>query len=376
MARKPRAPGTIDRRGDAFRVRLMVNGQRFSFTVDGDDRRVAEDFAWQKMAELRQAPATATRLPRMSELFRRFESARFPDLARGAAAAYRDSLKPLRLYFCEALEDLPVAEVRKANVSEFLTWRRSHRMRGGASVSNRTLQKDRAVLHRIFQFAQEIEWRESNPVALVKSPKVESREPVLLSVAEYDRLLAACGDDERLRLYLLTLGETGLRCKSEALWLRFDDIDLEAGVLTVRSGREGHRTKSGKSRRVPMSPRLVDAMRAHFARYRLAMYFGQRSPWVFHHERNRRNVVAGERIGRVDHSVAAIAKRARVPEGWHQHDLRHRRATVWIAEGRPLPAVQKALGHSTIKVTERYVHLVDEHLALLTARDNRAREAV
>ncbi len=370
---KKRAPGTIDRRGDTFRVRLMVHGVRHSFTVETADRRVAEDFAWRKMAELRQAPASTLRLPRMSELFRRFEVVRFPELAKGAAAAYRDSLKPLRLYFCEALADPPVAEVRKADVVEFLAWRRRHRMGGGAAVSNRTLQKDRAVLHRVFQFAQDLEWREANPVALVASPRVERREPVLLTVAEYGRLLAACGDDDRLRLYLLVLGETGLRCKSEALWLRWEDVELEAGVLTVRSGREGHRTKSGKSRRVPMSPRLVEAMRAHFARYRLAMYFGQRSPWVFHHECNRRNAIAGDRLARVDHSVAAVAKWARLPAGWHQHDLRHRRATTWIAEGRPLPAVQKAMGHSTIKVTEQYVHLVDEHIELLRPSSARGR---
>ncbi|MEO7964478.1 MAG: tyrosine-type recombinase/integrase [Gemmatimonadaceae bacterium] len=366
MSRRTRAPGTIDQREDTYRVRLMVRGERYSFTVDTTERRVAEEFAWQKMAELlARTPTSDAVAPRISDLLQRFELTRFPDLAPGGVAAYRDSLKPIRAYFADQLADPLVRAVRGAHVSEFLTWRRHFRYKGTGTTSNRTLQKDRAVLHRIFQIAQEVEWREGSPVALVKSPKVESREPVILSSIEYERLLKACGENEELRLYLLVLGETGLRCKSDALWLRFDDVDLDAGVVTVRSDRRRHRTKNGKSRKVPMSARLVNAMRNHFARYRLAMYDGERSPWLFHHERARRHAIAGQRIASLDIATTNAAKRARAPDGWVQHDLRHRRATTWIAEGRPLMAVQRAMGHSTIKVTERYVHLVDEHLTLL-----------
>ncbi len=63
------------------------------------------------------------------------------------------------------------------------------------------------------------------------------------------------------------------------------------------SSREDHRTKSGKGRWVPVTPRLRDAMREHFATFRLATYGGERTLWVFHHTRRRRNARPGERIG-------------------------------------------------------------------------------
>ncbi len=67
---------------------------------------------------------------------------------------------------------------------------------------------------------------------------------------------------------MLSLGETGERCESETLWTQWEDVDLEEGFLKVVSGRNGHRTKGGKTRWVPMTPRLRQAMQEHFARYR------------------------------------------------------------------------------------------------------------
>lgn len=44
------------------------------------------------------------------------------------------------------------------------------------------------------------------------------------------------------------------------MWLRWEDVDLEEGFLQIVSGRNGHRTKSGKTRWVPMTSRLRQAL--------------------------------------------------------------------------------------------------------------------
>jgi integrase len=49
----------------------------------------------------------------------------------------------------------------------------------------------------------------------------------------------------KLRLFVLTLGETGARCESEALRLQWEDIDFEEGFIRIASGRDGHLSKSG-----------------------------------------------------------------------------------------------------------------------------------
>jgi integrase len=178
-----------------------------------------------------------------------------------------------------------VHAVRAAHIKAYLAWRRVRRRKPvtatdgkstdrKSAVSNRTLAKDLSVLSRLFAYADELEWRDGNPAARVTAPKHDGRQPVILSDAEYDKLLEACDGRPMLKLYLLTVGELGARNESEVLWLQWPDVELDSGFVRIVTGRGGHRTKTGRSRWVPMSPRLQSAMRAHFARYRFAAYDG------------------------------------------------------------------------------------------------------
>jgi integrase len=144
-------------------------------------------------------------------------------------------------------------------------------------------------------------------------------------------------------------------------------VNLQEGFLWVASGREGHRTKSGKGRWVPMTPRLQAAMRDHFAACRFASYDGTRPVWVFHHTTTRRQYRAGDRIKSLRGAFANAATRAKLPGELRQHDLRHRRVTTWLAEGKSAALVQEAMGHSDIRVTLAYSHLAIEHLKELVS---------
>lgn len=156
--------------------------------------------------------------------------------------------------------------------------------------------------------------------------------------------------------------ETGSRCESEALHLRWENLDFEQGFIWIGSGRDGHRTKSGKGRWVPMTQRLREALRDHAASFRMAVYGGARSPWVFHHPFARRRAEAGDRIGSLRRAFNAAATRAGLPAELHQHDLRHRRVTTWLAEGKSATLVREAVGHSDLRTTMAYSHLSREHL--------------
>ncbi len=172
-----------------------------------------------------------------------------------------------------------------------------------------------------------------------------------------------------LALYVLTLGETGARCKSEVMWIQWDDVDLEEGFLQIVTGRNGHRTKGGKSRFVPMSLRLRRAMREHFAQYRFATYSGQQTPWIFHHTISRRHHRAGERIRSLYDGFKNAAKQANLSPDFVQHDLRHRRVTAWLAEEKNPVHVKEAVGHSDLRTTMLYTHLAKEHLRSLVEQE-------
>jgi integrase len=333
------------------------------------DKALLREFTKKKRKELEEAHvrrlAGITTGVSIGTLFDAFEKEDVPALAAGAQAAYRNSLKPLRLYFVDELGNIAVESVRPKHIEGYMTWRRVHRLDGDAPVSNRTIAKDWAVLHRIFAKAVKLELREGNPVAKTAAPKSDDFNPVILTGDEYERLLKQCARRPMLWLYVLMLGEAGLRANTEALRLRWEDVDLEGGFLQVVSGRDGHRTKAGKSRWVPLTPRLKAALVDHAARYRLAMYGGKRSPWVFHHDHDHHKCKAGERIKNLRHGYKAAATRAKLSKLLRQHDLRHRRVTSWLAEGKGAALVQEALGHSDLRTTMRYTHLSREHLRAL-----------
>jgi integrase len=361
-----------DLKGDYRRLVLYVHGQRHLFRCPSKDRRECEKFAREKHRDLLRQVDRArgrgfhkTSFAALLDQYRRDD---LPTRSLGTQRAYEDSLKMFREYFVDELGDPSIEDISTKHVRGFLAWRRNQRRAGkhrkptSEPVSNRTLEKDRAVLHRIFAFAEQLELREGNPVSKVERPKGDQRNPVLLSDEQYDALLKACAGHPQLQLYALTLGETGGRCQSEILHLKWDDVDLDGGWIEIRSGDDGHRTKSGKSRNVPMTKRLIDAMELHRQRTRATIYHGKRTPWVFHHERDRRGCEAGGRVKSMRSAFDTAAAAAGLPAGFHRHDLRHRRATTMIAAGVSPVLVKEILGHSDLRTTMGYTHMSKQHL--------------
>lgn len=157
---------------------------------------------------------------------------------------------------------------------------------------------------------------------------------------------------------VLTALRTGMRL-GELLGLEWGDIDFGGGFILVRRNRvQGRITtpKSGKSRRVDMSPQLARELKALLA---------QRKATAL---RTRTSVPPTVFLAPEGGPIDADNFRKRVFEplvqraGLHAirfHDLRHTFATLLIAQGEPLPYIRDQLGHSSIKITvDVYGHLI------------------
>lgn len=79
------------------------------------------------------------------------------------------------------------------------------------------------------------------------------------------------------------------------------------------------------------------------------------SPWLFP------NPATGEPFVEIYNSWNTARQRAGL-ETLRIHDLRHSFASALVNGGTPLYEVQKLLGHSSIRTTERYAHLAPERL--------------
>jgi integrase len=172
------------------------------------------------------------------------------------------------------------------------------------------------------------------------------------------------------------LAVTGMRV-GEAVALNRDDVDLQAGCLTIRQG------KLGKSRFVPIHATTKDVL-GHYAEKRDATLPGANTPAFFVSERGRRisawsaeaNFITVSHLIRL-RSPTVDGRRGRGPR---LHDLRHRFAVSalidWYRVGadvdREIPKLATYLGHEGPEQVYWYLQAVPELLELATQRSQRA----
>ncbi len=213
----------------------------------------------------------------------------------------------------------------------------------GRGLGPKTVNNVLTVLRRMLEIARKRELIAGVPdMEWLKSPRPEFD---FLTFEEAERLVVA-GRDEWQTMILVAL-RTGLR-QGELLGLRWEDVDLVAGRITVRRnivrGRVGP-PKSGKPREVPLSPETLGSLKSH--RH-------LRGELVFC-DLGGRPLTKGE----CKHPLWSTCKRAGLRRiGWHV--LRHTFASHLVMRGAPLKAVQELLGHATITMTMRYAHLAPE----------------
>lgn len=247
-------------------------------------------------------------------------------------------------------------------------------------LAARTLRRDLGVLRLIFRRAADEQLvRGDNPVkaALEHLPRLRKFRPIILSDTEYAALVRQTTDNPTLHFYVILLAESGLRCDSEALHLRWEDIDLDQGFLHVVTGRDAdgiaqplssddeHTTKNDESRVVPITPTLREAVLAfHSYICEQCEITGtdDASPWVFQHFISTRGVQRGDRMRSLYKQFRAAARSAGLHRRLRQHDLRHRRVTTWLGAGHSATIVMQAMGHKNLQTTMDYYQYVPEHM--------------
>ena len=123
----PNYPGSIDRHGNQWRIRLSVGGKRHRFMLDGDMlQQDVEQLACEKKAELGRRKRRGLPGPMwFSELLARFREVRLPDRAPRTQETYRASLDAFSTFFVEQGGDPKAHEIRPGHVTDFLHWRRT-----------------------------------------------------------------------------------------------------------------------------------------------------------------------------------------------------------------------------------------------------------
>jgi integrase len=205
-----------------------------------------------------------------------------------------------------------------------------------------------------------------NPADAVQAPIPSTEEMRPLSADEARRLLDAANGDRLEALYVLTV-HTGMR-RGNLLGLRWSDVDLEGGTVSVR--RTLTRTDNGKGvalgdpktkrsrRTVRLTRGSAEALRRHLERQL------RQIEEVGDHYRDEGLVFATEAGTPINpsnlrqRSFAPLLKRAGLPH-IRFHDLRHTCATLLLSRNVHPKYVQELLGHTSVAITlDTYSHTV------------------
>lgn len=278
-------------------------------------------------------------------------------------------LTPVQKHLIPYFGKIPVDEIKPIQIQEYVNLQ-------ARKYAPETMKKDFTILSFILQHAVENGLCPANPaLRSIRIPKIERSDKTAYTQEEYDKAYEfAKTHPDGLPIMLML--ETGVS-RSELLGLRWEDVDTEARVLHIRQGLVAYQDLEEKTwvmeasglknayrrRDVP----LVDE--ALIARLKAV----PRKVWVKRRGEAAPTLTAPEYVF---HSPEGLPYQ---PNNWsnrvffpfmrdlHQvhpelpsltpHELRHTRATLWIAQGISPLMVARLLGHCDVKMlTKVYDH--------------------
>ena len=242
-----------------------------------------------------------------------------------------------------------------------------------SGLSARTVQYLHAILRRALGQAERWGLVPRNIARLVSPPRVPKPEVHPFTPVEVKRLLAAVQEDRLAALYTVAPA-VGVR-QGEALGLRWQDVNLEAGTLSIKTSLQRidgefvlAELKTDSSRRTIKLPNIcIAALQDHLERQgQERSFIGEAwEDWglVFSEE-------DGNPLSRyaVTKRFQRILTEAGIPKR-RFHDLRHTCATLLLTQGVPLKVVQETLGHSLFSTTaDIYAHVLPVLMADAAAK--------
>lgn len=220
------------------------------------------------------------------------------------------------------LDSIQITEVQPQQVTQFINFRKSQK------ASNRTINRDLAVLEHLLSWGVREHYLERNPLSEIQKLKeirwVGQRPTDEILDAVFEKL------DQRVLPLFTFLRETGCR-REEALSLKHSQIDF-AGMDVVFWDN----TKNGKDRRAPLTDKALWAVQA----------MPNVSKYVFYHP---------ESLTRWD-TCRGPWEEAREAAGYpwlRIHDLRHAYGIKLAERGCPMHFISEVMGHASIDFTRR-----------------------
>jgi site-specific recombinase XerD len=208
-----------------------------------------------------------------------------------------------------------------------------------------TTKAEIGTIRSFFRFCEDRDWTTKNPAARLKAPNVEAEPTLPFTAAEVSAMLKACDQIEdtrgametvrtrnRARALVLLLLYSGLRI-SDAIKLERSRLNTKTGDLMIRM------MKTREPLYVRLQPHALRALTT----------LPEESPYFFWNGKSQLRSM----IRVAARTIERLLERAGIKDG-HPHRFRDTFAVTLLVNGVKLETVQKLLGHTSIKTTEKH----------------------
>jgi integrase len=320
------------------------------------------------MAELQVTSAAGTYIERSRQTVGEYLTAWVAGVAGSGqvrASTYTSYETSIRAHIVPRLGEIPLQQLTRNEVRALYDQLRAHgRVKGAVGgLSAKTVHNIHLCLHRALSDALDDGLLKSNPADRAHRLPPDRPEMRTWSRDQLQAFLAAVEDTPMRALWRLA-ASTGMR-RGEVLGLRWEDVDLDGGRLSVRQQLVRDRqtvafgppkTKAGR-RSITLDPGTIAALYAHsHAQTANRLYWG--AGYQPHNLVFARPDGSPHDPDSISQQFLSLSSRARLPR-IKLHELRHTHATLLLAAGTHPKVVQERLGHSSIVVTlDRYSHVI------------------
>ena len=223
-----------------------------------------------------------------------------------------------------------------------------------SGLSARSRSRNLSVLRSFFAYLRFKGKITANPLDGIHGPSLNKSLPEYLTIEEINLLLKAGLDGDKFQrrtgMLVELLYASGARI-SEALSLKIENVNLNAGLIIIESG------KGAKARQSLLPPVTCSNLKHYMEEIR---------PLILSNAVHRTTCLFPSRSGakmqrpNAWKDIKRLAKSVGIGDKVHPHVLRHSFATHLIENDCDIRSVQFLLGHADISTTEIYTHVIEE----------------
>ncbi len=261
---------------------------------------------------------------------------------------YSFYFKRIEVFF----RDIDVENIGKPQVTSFIAFVK----RESPNIKNVSINKYLITLKAVIKYATD---------RVLDFKKLTEQKPIIPTINEntmnqvFDHLRKNLSDSNLFRNYVILrlLLDTGLRI-NELCHLKVNDLDLSTGTFHVKV------TKTKNDRYVF----FTDSTKQLLLRYIVA--FDPKT--LLFYSSTTKGILSTSSIQSIVHR---LKKRLKLNESITPHKWRHTFATGYVNKGGNLETLRLILGHSSLKTTQKYLHLskknlIDEYTKVMRNTDN------